>query len=681
MNARPSIVATSRRPERAGRRRRVWAILALAVAWTAVAQEPPPNEASVADTDVDPSMGPALAPGSALARASAAVEAGQLVTARRLAEEAVAEDPDSVRAHLLLGGALVDGEGDLSRARWHLERAASLFASGRASEGPDAWQLDAKVLEALIGVTGAMDDRPAQLRWLDAYHERYTPPRWSSYAWPLLKLGRYAEARQKIDLALSLDDTWEQTHAINARCAVEGEIGDRVAFLDACEAELASELEHGFDPATGAGNLFSARLANLRFDGLEDVARQGTLGSGEEAANPWMQLLASALLGGRGADAVERARNMQRWRLKLPPAMRDQNRAEVDVALARLLLVAGETHKGLEVVDRALEFPDRLGFSSGQADQTLGSATVLRLAMRAADHAREAERAPDEAWWWRAWRTVRAWLPDLPTLRDRAVVRGVLQSPERARGLFRVYLFDGLADLPPWMLGEVIEVVGTGVASASLDAARAADADDARFTPYYDAIGAEIAWRAGDRAEAVRLAGSALLGLPREEVLLRGRTEAIAADAAWWSGDEARALTFWEEALRDDAGVIRRLGSAIPARVVSAGGVDADAVAVRLARSPRLIDSAMGFVVQVHGAGSAVESCLMSPNGTRLRCAAASDGPQEGDVVARAAEAFHRRVFAMPLGVGTVDWDSLDGTTTVANEAAADRVDALLDGL
>ena len=57
------------------------------------------------------------------------------------------------------------------------------------------------------------------------------------------------------------------------------------------------------------------------------------------------------------------------------------------------------------------------------------------------------------------------------------------------------------------------------------------------------------------------------------------------------------------------------------------------------------------------------------------------EGDDLGELIARAAEAFHRRVFAMPLGVGTIDWDSLDGTTTVANEAAADRVDALLDGL
>jgi tetratricopeptide (TPR) repeat protein len=660
--------------------------VAVALAWVGVALATPALAQEVApaeDTDSGPDLawGPALLPGSAIAGALEAREAAQLVTGRRLAEQAVVDDPKSVRARALLAWFLVEGEGDLSRARWHLEHAASLFDRGEGTEGVDAWKLDADVIDQLISVTGAMDDRVAQLGWLDTFHERFTPPRWSSYGWPLLKLGRFEEAREKIDAALALDDRWEHTHAINARCAIEGQLGHRVTFLEACEAELVSELVNGFDPATGASNLVGARLANLRFDGLDDVARQGTVGSGEDAANPWLQMMGLSLSAGRGVEAVERARNMQRWRLKLPPSMRDQNRAELDAALARLLLVAGEADKGMEVVNRALEFPDRLGYSSGQTDQLLGSTTVLRLAMRSAQRERDAERAPDESWAWRTWRWVRQWLPDLPTLRDRAVIRGVLQSPTRAHGLFRVYLFDGLADVPPWLLGEVIDSVGTGVAQASLDAARADDADDARFTPYYDAFGAEIAWRAGQRAEALRLAGAALLGLPREEVLLRARVEAVAADAAWWSSDEARALTLWEEALRDDAGVIRRLRTGLPARVVSSGGADADALAARLRRSPRLIDSNMGFVVAVRGSGGTLESCLLTSAGSRVRCASVADGPKEGAWVARAAEAFHRRVFAMPLGVGTIDWDSLDGTTTVANEAAADRVDALLDGL
>ncbi len=666
------------------RTRRAAALLGLALAFgrPAVAQDAvPPPVSEDTDSGPDPALGPQLLPDSSIAKAAAARDAGQLVTGRRLAEQAVVDDPKSVRARALLGWFLVEGEGDLSRARWHLEHAASLFDRGEGTEGPQAWKIDADVIDQLISVTGAMDDRVAQLVWLDTFHERYTPPRWASYGWPLLKLGRFDEAREKIDAALESEDPWEHTHAINARCAVEGQIGDRAAFLDACEAELVSELVNGYDPATGASNLVGARLANLRFDGLDDVAKQGTVGSGEEAANPWLQMMGLSLSAGRGEQAVDRARNMQRWRLKLPPSMRDQNRAELDTALARLLLLAGESDKGMEVVDCAIEFPDRLGYSSGQTDQLLGSTTVLRLAMRTEQRERDAERAPDESWLWRSWRWVRQWLPDLPTLRDRAVVRGVLQSPQRARGLFRVYLFNGLADVPPWLLGDVIDAVGTGVAQASLDAARAADATDARFTPYYDAFGAEIAWRGGDRAEALRLAGAALIGLPRDEALLRARVEAVAADAAWWSSDEARALTLWEQALRDDAGVIRRLRSAIPARVVSAGGADADALAARLRRSPRLIDSNMGFVVSVRGAGGTLESCLLTSTGSRVTCASVGDGPKSGERIARAAEAFHRRVFAMPLGVGTIDWNSLDGTTTVANEAAADRVDALLEGL
>ena len=59
--------------------------------------------------------------------------------------------------------------------------------------------------------------------------------------------------------------------------------------------------------------------------------------------------------------AIEAAREMHRWRGRQPANLRDQDRAETDVTIATLLLVAGEAETGLDAVDRAIERPDRRG--------------------------------------------------------------------------------------------------------------------------------------------------------------------------------------------------------------------------------------------------------------------------------------------------------------------------------
>ena len=58
-----------------------------------------------------------------------------------------------------------------------------------------------------------------------------------------------------------------------------------------------------------------------------------------------------------------------------------------------MLLVAGETETGMEVIDRALANPDRRGLTSSSKEQALGAHALLRLAMRRTHAEVEAERA------------------------------------------------------------------------------------------------------------------------------------------------------------------------------------------------------------------------------------------------------------------------------------------------
>ncbi|MBK6849453.1 MAG: hypothetical protein IPG96_18650 [Proteobacteria bacterium] len=67
---------------------------------------------------------------------------------------------------------------------------------------------------------------------------------------------------------------------------------------------------------------------------------------------------------------------------------------------------------------------------------------------------------------------------------------------------------------------------------------------------------------------------------------------------------------------------LRVLGLPLPVRVGSAATPAARALAARLERSRRLTADALGlgFVVDVHPLGEALEVCLLAPRGRRIDC-------------------------------------------------------------
>ena len=91
---------------------------------------------------------------------------------------------------------------------------------------------------------------------------------------------------------------------------------------------------------------------------------------------------------------------------------------------------------------------------------------------------------------------------------------------------------------------------------------------------------------------------------------------------------------------------------------------------------------------------AALEACLRGPHGARLSCARApARKPKKGkdgkpvklpklsneQRAARLVEAFHQQCLAMPLGLTGTDLNSLDGSTTVAEQAVRRKLGGILD--
>jgi hypothetical protein len=251
-------------------------------------------------------------------------------------------------------------------------------------------------------------------------------------------------------------------------------------------------------------------------------------------------------------------------------------------------------------------------------------------------------------------------------------VQGVLTTRKVFESTFIVYHDDGLP-VPLWLVGDLIPLLGPGVVQVELDRQRSLEAHAGIFA-YYDALEAEVAWHRGQH-RTLELVERALNGLPREEVLLRARVAALGADYAWRSSDSTRAMALYERALQLDPGVLRRLGLALPASVVSAGGPIADDAAAMVRRSPRVDDSYGAFQVAVSDASI----CLSAPSGNQIGCVSAPSEPTDSPA-ASLVEAWHTEAFSLPLDLGRLDMRSLDSTTTLDQDARRRALDNLLEG-
>ena len=616
------------------------------------------------------------------------------LAARTRADRILQTNPDSIVGHYVLGSVLREAEGSLPRAMFHLGRARELYETrygfGRPAGAP--WQVHRDTLFAIQALAGEMEEHEYQLQVLEFYDYQYDPDLLAEHAWPLLHLHRYNEARDFARRAIATNDAWQQSLGRNALCAVEGEARQRqpqyTACLDAFQHALRrAQGSADTNPATAphvtvhAYNAALGAWAVLRHDEVERLAVEGTRRLEFTTANPWRILVRLYVDEGKMAQAVDALREMQRWRVRQPAYLRDQDRAETDAAVATALLVAGEAGAGVRFVSRALERPDRRGLVSSNAEQALGAHALLRRSLERTQAELDLERGSWDTFAGRVAGGFRSFARRLDAWPDDERVTSVLADELRLDSTLRFYLRGGAEPLPSWLVGDLVDVLGAGVVSVALADVRREERANPMMTPYYDALEAEVLLAQGEGIRALVAARRSLDALPQSEALLHARVAAVAAEAARDAGQDALSYGFYERALQKDPGTLRRMGLAIPARVlVQARGDAAEALGDFIERSPRIRVGAAGFRVTVQGDARGLRVCLASSTGSDLGC---SDTRVERNepadhLAARAAEQFHRTVFATRVGLSTQDLRSLDGSTTTNDAAAREQMNGEL---
>ena len=631
---------------------------------------PHPDAPDGARADAPPEIPSWYGPGSPEELAAFATSAAERhIAAREAAERLVQDDPESIIGHLVLARAHHFGEANFPRARYHGQLALRYFTdrygdpSAGASVGP-AWFWHANILKQLAETAHDLQDFETHLGLVALYNERYRPRMIAERAWPLLKLRRFAEARLAAREGLAEGSADQTRLALNALCAIEFEAGEDDASYRACNEALAHSRKQGHISVVDLTNAAEAARTVFRFDESETLLLEATRAAPTWYGNPHLELAELYTRAGRFPEALAALRRIPAYRMQRPPHVRDADRNETRRALSAFFLTAGRPADALRITERALVMPDRQTHSS--RDPAQDRAIVALLDRRA--HLMAAELALEEAAalgvWARLKARVQATQAQLSAFLSGRVASKLLSEGDRLVGMLEVGRAQA-AVVPPWLLPELVEVMGAGVVCEAVSRAREGDRRPG-VGPYYDAVAAEAAYHAGDEDEAARLGRQAGAGLAGGDQLLAARAMAIEAVAG-----QAGGVARLEAAMLKDPGVFRRLGVPLPVRVEASGGDVAEAVADGVGRSPRFDDDGQGFTVRVDAGAGGGSACLLGPTGAVLGCGEARpETTDDPDALAqKILDALHAEAFAPRVDLSQADANSLDGTNRVGRDA------------
>jgi hypothetical protein len=585
------------------------------------------------------------------------LDADHLIKARDAAESVLEKTPDSFVANWAMARVHHDQEGNHARALFFLRKAEVLLAT---RFGNDA-EWDKKLLLEEYAILFEMDRNAEALVVLDRYDKRHgaAPP--ALRIWPLFKLGRIDESRALATRLAGSDDVNERTEGYNGMMSLLFEQHDREgAYRWSVDGARATQDQSCTILRNAAGTAF----CNLKLAEAEEFAiRAGKTKEFDCWDAGYDQLAGLYILEGdlqRAASALGSLRKRPILR-----RFRPHFALTVRTIVVDLLYALGKVEDAQRIAADLYGLPQRTGETSSaprverfvrtfRYDMTLDALIVL-VAEKASYRSLASGLAASAD-------AVRL---GLTRWEVRRVLVQLLADPGLLTTVTRPNLGGDIYELAAWKTGTLIDVLGTGVLAAAVAGARKADADTPEATPYLDALAGEIAYRAGDLAAADRLATTALSALPREEALLRWRTEAWQADARVRLGRLDEARTSYQDVLGHWPPALRILDLRLPVSIETDGSPVAAEAAKRLARSTRFnVGAGAPFRLGVSARGDGVEVCLRDAQGFLFECG--GGGPKAGsdDWIAEALDAFHLAAFSPKVSLTQTDLNSLDGSTT-----------------
>lgn len=618
-----------------------------------------------------------------------ALDANLHIRARELAEQWLSKEPDSAAAHYTLAEVLLTVEGNVPRALFHLNQAednSKIRSFDQMIEVSAEAPIDAKpqtplwhylTLNQLSSIHQLIGNQEESLRYLDALAEAYGVDLEPYKGWPLIKLGRFDDARQSALRVLAAEDVdrFSEAQAWNTLCAVELSEPHETLSAPACDKALElDEAAQGDRQELSTVTLTNAAevaLSRLRVDQAESLIDRATrYPNPSSVSNPWIQKLYLTLAQSRFDDAQSALEQMLIWRNRQDPLIGVSNRAEHFLVSAAFLLIAGYTEDAARLAESALNQPDRNGnFSADDAQKDAIAALLTTLALRA-DYERQLEYASAQEWQLRLSSVAKAQLTRLAAWRAGRRAASLFANAETMRDRLRPYApLD--VHIPEWMEPEIAKLLGAGVFDLLIDDAEIRGSF--RGAPgYKHAFVTETAALQKEFDRVISEGTLALSLLPSVEVLLRARVQWHLAQAYWSKGDTLAARSLLSTSLRQDPSLARRLGGNIPVALSHDGSDLALALAAKLTVSPRFDAIPEGLALEI----AATSLCLRDGEGAVLSCY--TPAPNALDPAEIVVE-FQRQLFGVGVDLSKAQLSALMGASVVLRSQSYGSENALPD--
>ena len=639
----------------------------------------------------------------------------KLVKLRTQAQEVLKANPESYAGHFLLGFSLHNSEGDLPRAKFHLDKSLKYFIKEHSktfNQGAP-WGWYEKTLMEMAQVNAEMDAYEEQIKTLDEYMRvskmlfgQEAPSITALYAWPLMKLEREADARAKLQKISQLTDPRTRSIYLNTLGALEMEF-DNPAASYAAFKQLVEEVQRkGWgQSATYLRNLGEASAGIGRFDEAEKLFSEATRYFDTFTySNPWFDLTFLYLSQGRFPEAVSALKKTHQWRFSIQPFLAQQSWAQDQHASAELLLHLGESEKALTMLESIVQRPDRQGGDSIQLDQKQAGTMLLYRSVLLAEAARVQESLTwtNGVKWWKAIAYRRELLARARMAQ--LEIRSLASNNDRLSSSLRPYYAPGTFIVNDWHRPDLSSIYGAGVAAEALS--KLYENPSKAFSwekSSLEVIRGEIAWASGDEDEAIDILRAAIPELGQARALLRARAEARLASILFDEGRFEEAIEVATRVFDTAPAMFRHLDVAIPVIIETDENSISQDVAKAIGKSPRFDSGSRGYHIKVTTSGDRIMARLLSPQRSLLAEASVSttprakptpkpkSEPKEGESDDKEVEEeeeildppdelvslFHRKAFAPRIDLSQRDINSLDGSTVSDSRRTSKARDAI----
>lgn len=621
----------------------------------------------------------------------------ELVKLREQAREILESSPKSYAGHYLMGFSLHNSEGDLPRAKFHMQKSLELFLDKHGSSfGMDSpWGWYERALMEMVQINAEMDQYEDQIKALDTYlalSERLFGQRAPSilvaYAWPLMKLKKEKEAREKLSEIANYQDENLRATYLNTLGALEMEFGHPEASYNAFKTLVEEVRRNGWtQTATYLRNLAEASAGIGRFDEAERLYSEATnYFDSFTYSNPWFDLTFLYLSQARFPEAVSSLKKTHQWRFSVQPFLAQQTWAQDQHVSAELLLHLGEVDKALEIAEMIVQRPDRQGGDSIQADQKQAGIFMLYRSIARAEAARldESLSWKSGTQWWKALFYRRKLLNDAKVASVK--VRSLASNNNRLANSLRPYYAPGTFIMTDWHRPDLVTVYGAGVASEALLEIEKNPPDNLELErPALDVIKAEVAWARGDEDDAIELLKKVIPEIGEARAVLRARAEARLTGLLFDEGRFEEAMEYGTRVLDTAPSMFRHLGISLPIRLETDGEATSKEIAKMLLNSPRFHSDDRGYPVKLRSNADTLTATFLTPQQALLAEVSVSakkvqktpaDKPKEEgkekteveeeeplDPPQELVAMFHKKAFAPRLDLTQNEVNSLDGST------------------